>query len=74
MPFFCLRRLIFGLSLVLLLASVAGAQAKPRAPARLEAPISSPQALPRILAEGAATLETQMGPLRSRVAQENTTD
>jgi hypothetical protein len=30
--------------------------------------------LPRILAEGAATLETQMGPLRSRVAQENTTD
>lgn len=69
MPFFFLRRLIFGLSLVLLLASVAGAQEKSRAPARLEAPISSPQALPRILAEGAATLEKQMGPLRSRVAE-----
>ena len=74
MPFFCLRRLIFVLSLMLLLASVAGAQEKPRVPASLEAPISSPQALPRILAAGAATLEKQMGPLRSRVAQENTTD
>jgi potassium efflux system protein len=69
MPFFFLRRLIFGLSLVLLLPSVAGAQEKLSTPARMEAPISSPQALPRILAAGAADLEKQMGPWRSRVAE-----
>jgi potassium efflux system protein len=54
---------------MLLLPSVAGAQAKLRTPARMEAPISSPQALPRILAAGAATLEKQMETLRSRVAE-----
>ncbi len=64
------RLLLFlGLTLSLPGGSASFAQETSGVLSKMEAPASSPEALPRILAAGAAALEKQMGELRSRVAE-----
>jgi potassium efflux system protein len=60
---------VLGLALWLSGMSPARAQDKGSAPTRVEAPLSSPEALPRILATGAAALEKQINEWQSRVAE-----
>ncbi len=74
MPVLFTLRLLGFLGLILFLPGLSAplAQEKPGAPGapkRMEAPFSSPEALPRILAEGAAALEESLGAWQSRVAE-----
>ncbi len=66
-----LRWIVLSWLMIAILATLAAAREQPGSPAGAQAPLSSPQALPQVLKEGAATLQEKITDLRAQVTESN---